>query len=217
MKRRKVSFRCGELKLEGEYYLPDGDGHFPAAVVCHPHPLYGGSMDNNVVRAISQALVERGMAALVFNFRGVGGSQGSFDGGRGEQDDVRSALDWLCSRDDVDARRIGLAGYSFGAAVALPVACGEQRVKAVALVSLPLMDDAQVEQSQALLSTCGIPKLLVCGDDDFVVPLGAVQRLAEVVREPKEVRVIPGADHFWWGDEGTVAATVADFLHRHIG
>lgn len=216
MRRERIFFPCGELRLEGVCYLPDHGEHLPVAVVCHPHPLYGGSMDNNVVQAISSALVERGIAALAFNFRGVGGSQGAFDGGRGEQEDVRAALDWLCSRDYVDARKIGLTGYSFGAAVALPVACGESRVKAVALVSLPLMDDAQVQQSRSLLTTCYIPKLLVCGDDDFVVPLSAMQRLAEVAPEPKEVRVIAGADHFWWGNEQTVAATVADFFYRYL-
>ncbi len=216
MKRRRVSFRCGELKLEGEYYLPGGDGLFPAAVVCHPHPLYGGSMDNNVVRAISGALVERGIAALVFNFRGVGGSQGSFDGGRGEQDDVRSAMDWLRGQAEVDGERTGLVGYSFGAAVALAVASSDERVKALALVSLPLMDRVQIEQAKSQLGNRGMPKLLVCGGEDFVVPTGAVGQVGEGV-ESMEVRVIPGADHFWWGNEETVAHTVADFLHRYIG
>lgn len=216
MKRRKVSFRCGELKLEGEYYLPGGDGLFPAAVVCHPHPLYGGSMDNNVVRAISRALVERGMGALVFNFRGVGGSEGGFDGGRGEQDDVRSAMDWLRGQAEVDGERTGLVGYSFGATVALAVASSDERVKALALVSLPLMDRVQIEQAKSQMGNCGMPKLLVCGGEDFVVPPGAVGQVGEVV-DSMEVRVIPGADHFWWGNEETVAHTVADFLRRYIG
>lgn len=215
MKRRRISFRCGELKLEGEYCLPDGDGYFPAAVVCHPHPLYGGSMDNNVVRAISSALVERGIAALVFNFRGVGGSEGSFDGGRGEQDDVRAAMDWLRGQAEVDGERTGLVGYSFGAAVALAVAAGDERVKALALVSLPLMDRAQIEQAKTQLSNRGIPRLLVCGSEDFVAPLDAVEQVGAGV-ESMEVRVIPGADHFWWGNEETAAHTVADFFRRHI-
>ncbi len=217
MKRERASFYCGKFKLEGVYCLPDGDGRFPAVVVCHPHPLYGGSMDNNVVQAIGSALVERSLAVLMFNFRGVGGSQGAFGGGEGEQEDVRAALDWLCSQAEVDGARVGLAGYSFGAAVALAVACSDQRVKAVALVSLPLMDEAQVVRSQSALGGCSIPKLLVCGGEDFVVPMEALGRLVERTAEPKEVRVIPGADHFWWGDEGAVAQTVADFFCRHIG
>jgi alpha/beta superfamily hydrolase len=217
MRREKVIFSCGALRLEGVLVLPDGDGRFSGVVVCHPHPLYGGSMDNNVVRAIGSALVGRSIAALMFNFRGVGSSQGSFDHGRGEQDDVRAAIDFLWGRSEVDNERLGLVGYSFGASVALPVACADRRVKAVALVSLPLMEASLAEEAATALSACTIPKLLVCGDDDFVVPLGALQRVSEQAPQPKEIRVVPGADHFWWGNEGTLAETVADFFSRYIG
>lgn len=217
MKKRRVQFECNGLKLEGQLCLPDGDGCFAGVVMCHPHPLYGGSMDNNVVQAVAAALVGRGLAALAFNFRGVGGSQGRFDNGRGEQDDVRAAIGWLSSQLEVDGERLGLAGYSFGASVALPVACGDRRVKALALVSLPLVDRAQVEQAGAALSTLTIPKLLICGDEDFVVPLGALEEVIQRAAEPKEVRMVPGADHFWWGNEGAMAETVADFFSHHLG
>ncbi len=217
MKRKRVQFDCGGLKLEGVLHLPDDDGRSPGVVVCHPHPLYGGSMDNNVVQAVAAALVGRKMAAFTFNFRGVGGSQGRFDNGRGEQDDIRAAVGWLFAQPDVDGERLGLAGYSFGASVALPFARGDTRVKAVALVSLPLMDGTQVEQAEEILSTLTIPKLLLCGDEDFVVPPAALERVSRKAMEPKEVRVVPGADHFWWGNEGTMAETVADFFSRHLG
>lgn len=217
MKGRRVQFDCSGLRLEGALCLPDGDGHFPGVVLCHPHPLYGGSMDNNVVQAVSSALLGRGMAAFVFNFRGVGASQGRFDNGRGEQEDVRAAIAWLSGQPEVDGERLGLAGYSFGASVALLAACADKRVMAVALVSLPLMDGVQVAQMANALSALTIPKLLVCGDEDFVVPLNALEQVSQKAAEPKEVRVVPGADHFWWGNEGAVAETVADFFSRYIG
>ncbi len=217
MKQRKAQFDCGGLKLEGVLYLPDGDGRFAGVVVCHPHPLYGGSMDNNVVQAVVGALVGRRIAAFAFNFRGAGRSQGSFDNGRGEQEDVRAAIDWLRAQPEVAGERLGLAGYSFGASVALPAARGEGRVRALALVSLPLMDGVQVAQAGEALGALTIPKLLVCGDDDFVVPLAALEEVVRRAGEPKEIRLVPGADHFWWGNEVTVAETVADFFSRHIG
>ena len=135
MKPQQVSFACGSLKLEGLYYGVESAGPVPAVVVCHPHPLYGGSMRNNVTYALADALVKCGIAALLFNFRGVGRSQGSHGGGIAEQEDVRAALDWLGPGKGVDAGRLGLAGYSFGAGVAYPVGCRDERVKAIALVS----------------------------------------------------------------------------------
>ena len=85
MKQTSISFSCGSISLEGLYYLPQGDGALPGVVLCHPHPLFGGSMDNNVVLAVASALVEQSIAALMFNFRGVGRSRGNFGNGIDEQ------------------------------------------------------------------------------------------------------------------------------------
>ena len=95
MRREHIAFPCGEISLEGVLHLPDGEGTFPGVVVCHPHPLYGGDMENNVVITICQAMVARSVAALRFNFRGAGGSGGQFGGGVKERDDVTAALDYL--------------------------------------------------------------------------------------------------------------------------
>lgn len=165
-------------------------------------------MVNNVIQAAASALVSRAIAALAFNFRGVGGSEGSYGGGIAEQDDVRAALGWLVSQPEVDSDRVGLLGYSFGAAVALPVGCADGRVKAMALISLPL------EQSQvSLLQGCSKPKLILCGSNDFVVSLEQVELLRSRAAEPKQFELIDGADHFWWGYEGVLADRVAAFFH----
>lgn len=135
MKPRSVMFPCGGIKLEGLFYGVEAQGPVPAVVVCHPHPLHGGSMHNNVTYAIADVLVGSGIAALLFNFRGVGRSQGSYGGGTAEQEDIGAAIDWLALGQGVDVGRAGLAGYSFGGGVALPVACADERVRCIALIS----------------------------------------------------------------------------------
>lgn len=112
----RVEFKSDSLTLEGVLATPDGAGPFPAVIVCHPHPLYGGSMDNNVVDGLCAGLARQSLASLKFNFRGVGGSQGSFAHGAGEQRDVSAALAYITTVHEIDTGRIGLAGYSAGAA-----------------------------------------------------------------------------------------------------
>jgi uncharacterized protein len=98
MKEESVNIPSGQLKLEGLMARPAGDGAVHGAVVCHPHPLYGGSMHNNVVEAILEALWKLGFATLRFNFRGVGASDGEYSGGSGETDDTKAAMQFLLSQ-----------------------------------------------------------------------------------------------------------------------
>ncbi len=165
-------------------------------------------MNNNVTMAISSALVERSIIALMFNFRGAGGSQGSFGGGVAEQEDVKAALSWIAFQANVDVNKLGLAGYSFGATVALPVACSDARVSAMALISPPLEQEAQVLQLQG----CAKPKLVICGSEDYLLPPMNVEPIMREAAEPKQFEVIEGADHFWWGFEKQLAEKVADFF-----
>jgi alpha/beta superfamily hydrolase len=164
-------------------------------------------MDNNVILAAGSALVGKSKIAFMFNFRGVGGSQGSYGDGIAEQEDVKAAISWLASQPLVDSDRLGLLGYSFGAAVALSVACIDARVKAVALISLP-PGPSQLSQ----LKSCNKPKLMVCGTNDFVVPLDQAKLMDKEAAEPKQFELVSGADHFWLGYEAVLAEKVANFF-----
>ena len=197
----------GRITLEGELHLPEGRGPFPSVTVCHPHPVYGGNMLNNIVLAICQALPRHSIAAFRFNFRGVGNSEGEFGGGIAEQEDVKAALAFLLSTPDIDTKRIGLAGYSFGAMVALPVALQDERVNLLALVSPPLPDSGWEQ-----LKGYSNPKLLMVGGADMFIPLGQFQQHIEDVADPKQYQVVSGADHFWWGYEEEVAEKVSQFF-----
>ena len=193
--------------LEGKCYYPDDEGTYPAVILCHPHPLYGGSMHNNVVQALSLTLVNQSIIAFMFNFRGAGRSEGSFGGGIAEQEDVSAAINWLTSQSEVDPGKIGLAGYSFGAAVASQVACNDERIKAMALISPPL-ETSQISR----LKDCPKPKLIISGTDDFVVSTQKAELIDRESAEPKQFELVAGADHFWQGHEHAMAETVTAFF-----
>jgi len=202
-----VRFRGGDVELEGVMHAPDAGEHLPAVAVCHPHPLYGGDMNNNVVMAVCRGLGQAGIAALRFNFRGVGGSGGSHEDGIGEQEDVLGALAWLERSARIDSQRIGLAGYSFGTSVAFPVALRSQVVRALALVS-PFLADSDWEQMKQYQT----PRLFLCGSQDFLISTEQVVKRAEGLPGESRCEVIPGTDHFWWGYEGEIASRVTAFF-----
>jgi alpha/beta superfamily hydrolase len=202
-----VRFASGDLTLAGVLHRPQGSG-LPAVAVCHPHPLYGGGMGNNVVVALCNALAGGGMMALRFTFRGVGGSGGSYGGGLGEREDARAALDFLAGLAEVDGGRLGLAGYSFGALVALTAA--DERVRAVAAVSPPAggLDAGRVQPD--------IPTLLISGDRDDISPSRRLPEMAVSLRSRCETRSVAGADHFWWGRADALAAAVLEFFQAQL-
>ena len=179
-----------------------------AAIVCHPHPLFGGTMHNKVVFRIARAFQEAGFAVLRFNFRGTGRSQGEHDQGRGEQDDLRAAISFI--EQTYESPEVWLAGFSFGAAVMLRVACGEARVRAIVAAGAPV---SKYDFSQ--LIHCGQPKLFVQGElDEFGTP-EALKGFVERLDEPKRLQVIAGADHFFAGHLDELAQTVGDFIAQH--
>jgi len=209
MKKTRVSSSSGGLILEGILAIPEGTGPFPAVIVCHPHPLYGGSMDNNVVNSLSETLARSSLASLKFNFRGVGGSQGEFGQGIGEREDVEAAISFISTVKEVDSKRIGLAGYSAGAGFALPVGFNDDRIRALAAVSPPLpMFDFD------FLKSCPKPKLLISGSKDELIPIDQFLEFCQNLPEPKECESIEGADHFWWGYESSLAAKVTAFFTK---
>ena len=209
MKKTRVSFSSGGLFLEGILAIPEGAGPFPAVIVCHPHPLYGGSMDNNVVCSLSETLTRASLASFKFNFRGVGGSQGEFGQGIGEREDVEAAIAFIITVKEVDSKRIGLAGYSAGAGFALPIGFNDDRIRALAAVSPPLpMFDFD------FLKGCPKPKLFISGSRDELIPIDEFLEFCQNLPEPKECESIEGADHFWWGYESSLAAKVTTFFTK---
>ncbi len=206
----RVTFPSGSLTLEGALHLPERTPA-PGVVMCHPHPQYGGDMSSGVVYEVCAALASAGIVALRFNFRGVGASEGSFDGGRGEQYDVKAAIAWLSGRSEVDDSRLGLAGYSFGALMALAAAPGVPSVRAMALVSPP----AGAARFDGLPD--GLPVLVVTGGNDTIAPPEGL-RASCADRANARFEVVEGADHFWWsGMERLRELLTAFFSERLAG
>jgi len=207
----KVTFPSGLLQLEGVLTTPVGRGPFPAVLICHPHPSFGGSMDNTVVRSISDGLLKKSITTLRFNFRGVGKSEGSFGHVAGEQEDVEAAVSFLVAEKQVDRRRVGLVGYSAGAVFGVPVAVRDRRVRALAAISLPLgmMDLEPVRISPK-------PKLFASGSKDDFASVEELTKFCQSCVEPKECDIVEGADHFWKGYEAALSRTVGDFLRRAL-
>lgn len=201
----------GDLTLAGELHTPEGDGPFPAAVVCHPHPRMGGDMYSNVVQAAVDGLLNHDIAALRFNFRGSGESEGSHDDGNGEQDDVQAALAHAASLPEIDAGRVGLAGYSFGAGMAAAVAT--EAIPALALIALPLGSGRDPSKTLAAYPN---PVLLMAGDMDQFCEAGALEELGGALGARAETRIVDGADHFWLGFEREVSAGVGEFFAAQL-
>ena len=210
MTERHVRIPSGDLELEGILHVPDRDPPHAGIVVCHPHPQYGGDMHNNVVTVLCEALTERGIAALRFNFRGVGRSTGAYDGGRGEALDTAAALECLMGSEEIETTAVGAAGYSFGALTAL--AAADDRARALALVSPPLQ-----WLDRERFSGFGGPLLLVAGDADHVTPEQPFRALAASLGDAAEAHIVAGADHSWWGHERELAGIAGEFFARHLG
>ena len=209
LREERVEFLSEGLTLEGRWLKPArGVG---AAVVCHPHPQLGGTMDNNVVLAVAETLAEQGLGTLRFNFRGVGLSRGSYGFMRGEVEDVKAALAFLKELPEVDQGKLFLVGYSFGGLMALYAAAETGGLSALALVS-PMSPDKGFAKDPRLkaLAHSRLPAFAGTGSRDAFCPPKALEGLTQVL--PCRTRIFPDADHFWWGREEEVAQAVAEFL-----
>lgn len=183
---------------------PVADPNF-VALVCHPHPLYGGTMHNKVVYQTAKALHVRGAAVLRFNFRGVGQSEGEHDRGLGEQGDVRAALDYLAV--EYPDRPIVLAGFSFGSWVGLRVGCEDGRVSRLIALGLPV-DNVDA----SYLRRCAKPKLLIQGGEDQFGSRENLEALFATLPEPKQMVIIEDADHFFAGHLDEVGPAIDSWL-----
>jgi uncharacterized protein len=203
MAEERIFFEAGGLKLEGLLgKLPGEKG----VVVCHPHPLYGGEMHNNVVETVVNAYHSKGYSTLRFNFRGVGASQGSYDEGRGEQDDVAAALEHLHALGKKD---IDLAGYSFGAWV---IALGRERLslaRRLVLVSPPVsvIDFTFLRDEPRI-------RLVVVGSRDEIAGYRAVEEMLPQWNPKAIFKVIQGGDHFYGGRSGELQSILSEFLDQ---
>lgn len=214
--QHSVDLRAPAGRLEAVLNEGADDGPF-AGVICHPHPLGGGTMHNKVVYHAMKVLnaPEWGFQAPVlrFNFRGVGFSEGEHDG-KAEVDDVKAALDWLESEFD---RPVVAAGFSFGAVMTLGACCGgeqvRKKIRALALLGLPT-DAAGRDYSFPQLGTCSIPKLFLSGDHDQFAPAGSLEELAAAAAEPKRVVLVRGADHFFSGRMRATQEELAGWLRE---
>jgi uncharacterized protein len=164
-----------------------------AALVCHPHPLYGGTMHNKVVYHAMKALNGFGFPVLRFNFRGAGLSQGKHDQGRGEVEDVRAALNWLRSQYPLP---ILFCGFSFGAATGLRAACPDENVVGLISLGTPVSAEGRV-YSYRFLENCRKPKLFISGSRDQFSSEQNLRELFAGAAEPKELVLVPEADHFF--------------------
>jgi alpha/beta superfamily hydrolase len=161
-----------------------------AALVLHPHPLFGGTMHNKVVFRAAAALNDAGLLALRVNFRGVGQSTGEHDEGRGERDDVRAGLDYLA--ENYPAQEVTLCGFSFGARVGLEVGIGDDRVRRLISLGTPVN-----KYDFSFLEQCRKPILFVQGDRDEFGDVGRLRDLVAEIKAPVELKIIKGAGHFF--------------------
>ena len=183
-----------------------------AGLVCHPHPLGGGTMHNKVVFHAMKALHSFGFPVLRFNFRGTGLSAGQHDQGRGEVADVQAALGWLKQEFSLP---VIFAGFSFGAATGLRAACPDPDVSAIISIGTPVEADGSL-YSFSFLRDCTKPKLFVSGDHDQYGPQDALEKVVAEAADPKELVFVPG-DHFFEGHLAEMRTTVESWLHELLG
>jgi uncharacterized protein len=167
-----------------------------AAVVCHPHPLFGGTLHNKVVFHTMKALNSFGFPVLRFNFRGAGLSEGEHTNGEGEVEDVRAALAWL---EHEFTLPVIFAGFSFGAAVGLRAAYADDRVRALIALGLPAVEVEGRAYDFAFLRACTKPKLFVSGSCDQFGPARKLEALVQTFADPKKLVRIEAGDHFFEG------------------
>lgn len=201
MIEEKIFFESEGVKIEGLLGRPGGQS---AVVVTHPHPLYGGDMHNNVVESVVRAYGQKGYATLRFNFRGVGQSDGTYDNGTGEQEDVRAAVAFLGG---LGKTSIDLAGYSFGAWVNAQCIESLTDVKRMIMVSPPVnfLDFS-------FLKYCAKIRLVIAGSEDDIAPPAMIKDMIPVWNPEAEFNIIKGADHFYRGKTGELETMIGDLI-----
>jgi len=205
----EVIFNGPEGRLEGRYQIVN-TANAPIALLLHPHPEHGGTMNNKIIYALYQAFARRGYAALRFNFRGVGRSQGSFDRGEGELSDAAAALDWL-QANNPNASACWVGGFSFGAWIGMQLLMRRPEIDGFISIAPPanLYDFS-------FLAPCPSSGLVIQGDRDDVVPPDSVAKLVTKLSHQRHItvdhRVIAGANHYFHGRMGELVGHIDSYL-----
>ncbi len=207
MNEEAVIFRSDGLKLEGLMSRPRGVAEPRAAIVCHPHPLYGGSMLDLVVQAILNAMWTLDYATLRFNFRGVGHSEGEYDEGRGEALDAEAAVRFMTSQRGMQRGKAILAGYSFGALAAVTAAAQLAEVQTVVAIAPPILADGSAQ-----LAALKKRLVVVAGEEDRYCPPAQLEVLRNAMLGSIRLKVVRGADHFFAGHEEEITAALVETL-----
>jgi len=206
MKEKRVTFKSGKATIEGLVYEGASAN---GVVVTHPHPLYGGSMSNNVVEAMVQIYGDNGYSTLRFNFRGVGRSEGSYGDGIGEREDVIAAVAYLTR---LGKTSIDLAGYSFGSWVNAQCKDRLNEIHGMVMVSPPVnfMDFS-------FFRDCPQLRLVIAGSEDDIAPPAMIREMLPLWNPHAELRVIQGADHFYWGRTEEIGTAIQGLIKTGAG
>ena len=190
----EVNFNGPDGRLEGRCH-PSNRPQAPLALLLHPHPEHGGTMNNKIIYKLYQTFTKRGFSTLRFNFRGVGRSQGQFDNGQGELSDAASALDWMQTQNP-NTRSCWIAGFSFGAWVAMQLMMRRPEIDGFISIAPPAS-----QHDFSFLAPCPASGMIIHGDKDEVVPQSSVDKLAQKLQKQKNIkidyRIVEGSDHFF--------------------
>ena len=205
----EVIFTGPAGRIEGRYH-PARQKNAPIAIILHPHPQFGGTMNHPIIYQLYYAFVHRGFSALRFNFRGVGRSQGAFDHGQGELSDAAAALDWAQAMNP-DARACWIAGVSFGAWIGMQLLMRRPEIEG--FISIAAMAN---RYDFSFLAPCPSSGIIIQGEGDEVVTPLAVQKLVDKLRTQRHITIehktIPGANHFFVNEMDELMKSVDDYL-----
>jgi alpha/beta superfamily hydrolase len=201
MTEEKIKFLSQGILIEGLLCMQEGQ---KGVVVTHPHSLYGGTMYNQVVETLAEVYQEKSFSTLRFNFRGVEGSEGSYDEGKGEQEDVRSALEYMNKR---GKREVDLAGYSFGAWVNAKLNDTHSLCNRIVMISPPVafLDFSFLSYNPKI-------QLVVAGGRDDIAPADKITNVINTWNPKAHLDVIEGADHFYTGEISSLKSILSRFI-----
>jgi len=204
----KIPILNKNIKLEAEVFYPDNDKKNICVLLAHPHSLYGGNMSNNVISSLFSTLSNENIPTLRFNFRGVGKSTGSYGHDIGEQEDVRTCIEFLIDKEKFE--KIVIIGYSYGAAVGCSQVNTFKNIMGYVAIAFPF--DLFIKLKN--LAQTSKPKLFIQGDLDNIANFRNFLKHFEDMKPPKEYKIVNNTDHFFLGFENQVSKYALDFVKK---